>query len=45
MSGKEEKDVELTSKSISNMTYSQIIAANRAQHKGTFMDKSWREEV
>ena len=30
------------SSSISRMSYSEIIKANRAQHSGTFMDRSWR---
>jgi len=26
------------------MTYAEIIQKNREQHKGTFMDKSWRNQ-
>ena len=27
------------------MTRAQIIEANREQHKGTFMDRSWRNQT
>lgn len=37
------EDKKFDSKTISTMTYSEIVAANREQHKGTFMDKSWRK--
>jgi hypothetical protein len=43
---KEEKKAktvtELNPKTISTMTYEEIIQNNRLQHKGTFMDRSWR---
>ena len=37
------KKSEFTSNSIQHMGYSEIIAANRRQHQGTFMDRSWRD--
>ena len=39
----DKKDSDFNSKSISQMTYAEIIQKNREQHKGTFMDKSWRQ--
>jgi hypothetical protein len=39
----DKKDSDFNSKSISQMTYAEIIQKNREQHKGTFMDKSWRK--
>ena len=27
------------------MSYSEIIAANRNSHKGTFMDRSWKKNI
>ena len=35
---------EFNSQSIQHMNYRQIIEANRRQHKGTFMDRSWRSD-
>ena len=30
-------------KTISNMTYKEIIENNKVSRKGTFMDRSWRD--
>lgn len=35
---------ELNPSTISTMTYEEIIRNNRLQHKGTFMDRSWRNK-
>jgi len=39
------QDKPLNAETISQMTYSEIMEKNRAQHKGTFMDRSWREKI
>ena len=41
----DKKEGDFNSKTISNMTYAEIIQKNREQHKGTFMDKSWRKSA
>ena len=35
--------VTLNAETVSQMTFDEIIKANRAAHKGTFMDRSWRD--
>ena len=40
-----EKKPEFNEKSISNMTYSEILEKNRESRKGTFMDRTWRDSV
>jgi len=37
-----EPEPKFDQKSLSNMTYAEIIKNNRDSHKGTIMDKSWR---
>lgn len=32
-------------KNISNLTYSEILELNREKNKGTFMDRSWRDNA
>jgi hypothetical protein len=39
---KSKTGTELNPSTISTMTYEEIIRNNRLQHKGTFMDRSWR---
>ena len=34
---------EFNAETISKMTYAEIIKHNRDSHKGTFMDRSWRD--
>ena len=41
----EKPEKEFNSKTISEMSYSEIIAANRNSHKGTFMDRSWKKNI
>lgn len=38
-------DKPLNAQTISQMSYSEIIKKNREQHKGTFMDRTWRDEI
>lgn len=38
-------DKPLNAQTINQMSYSEIIRKNRESHKGTFMDRSWRDKV
>lgn len=44
MSKEEKEDISqrYNEKTISNLTYSEIVKLNRESRKGTFMDRSWR---
>ena len=41
----EKPSQDLNEKTISKMTYSQILEANRRQKQGTFMDRTWRDNA
>lgn len=40
-----EWQIKLTSTNIQNLTYEEILRLNREKHKGTFMDRTWKEHA